>query len=297
MDLSSYRIFETVASLGSMVAAAEALYLTPSAVSHAILKMEKELGFPLFSREKRRITLTTYGQELLPQIRALLQIHSKLDEEISLMRGIIRGTAHIGTFNSTCCFWLSKVLPLFREKYPHIDVIVHEGGYADCEEGLLAQRFDLAFVRPPVSPTLNYVELYDDPLLCISPRNFHPEGDVITISELENLTLILSDDGYLYDVKRFFSSSSPNLSSPHTIIDDSSIMALVASGMGCSILPKMIIDSILGDVNVFPIENSPYRTIGIATHKEQFTTPATRLLFNEIITYVKENPPENTYGI
>ena len=289
MDLSSYRIFDTVASLGSMVAAAEALYLTPSAVSHAILKMEKELGFPLFSREKRRITLTTYGQELLPQIRALLQIHSKLDEEISLMRGIIRGTVHIGTFNSTCCFWLSKVLPAFREKFPHIDVIVHEGGYADCEEGLQAQRFDLAFVRPPVSPILNYVELCDDPLLCISPRDFHPEGDVITISELENLTLILSDDGYLYDVKRFFSSSSPRLSSPHTIIDDSSIMALVASGMGCSILPKMIIDSIVGDVNVFPIENSPYRTIGIASHKEQFTTPATRLLFEEIIAYVKEN--------
>ena len=146
MELSSYRIFEAVASLGSMVKAADALYLTPSAVSHAVLKLEKEFGFPLFIRDKKKTVLTAYGQEILPKVRALLLVHNNLDEEVSTLRGTTRGTMHIGTFNSTCCFWLTKILPLFREKYPHIEVVVREGGYADCEEWLITQQIDLAFV-------------------------------------------------------------------------------------------------------------------------------------------------------
>lgn len=286
MDFSAYRIFETVAALGSMAKAAEAMYLTPSAVSHAILKMEKELGFPLFVREKKRLILTHYGQELLPKIRGLLLVRSKLEEEIALMRGVTYGTVHIGSFNSTCCFWLAKILPRFREKYPHVDVVIHEGGYADCEEWLDAHRIDLAFVRPPVSPSLHYRTLYQDPMLCITPRHFSPEGEAVTIAELEKMQLILSDDGYLYDVKRFFPCGDPRLTSRHSVIDDSSIVALVAAGLGCSILPKMIVDSIPGEVNVYPIENDPFRTIGLATYTEQLTTPAAQLLFDEIVAYV-----------
>lgn len=287
MELSSYRIFEAVASLGSMAKAADALYLTPSAVSHAVLKLEKEFGFPLFIRDKKKTVLTAYGQEILPKVRALLLVHNNLDEEISMLRGTTRGTVHVGTFNSTCCFWLTKILPLFREKYPHIEVVVREGGYADCEDWLITQQIDLAFVRPPVAPTLKYETLYKDPMRCITPRSYHPQSEAVTIEELRQMDLILSDDGYLYDVQRFFSPDDPRLSSRHSITDDSSILSLVAVGMGCSILPQMIIDSIPAYVNAYPIENSPYRTIGIATQHEQFTTPAAKLLFDEIVSFIK----------
>lgn len=56
-DLSPYKIFEAVATTGSMAKAADMLNLTPSAVSHAISRLEQDFGFPLFVREKKGATL------------------------------------------------------------------------------------------------------------------------------------------------------------------------------------------------------------------------------------------------
>ena len=78
-DLSPYKIFEAVAATGSMAKAADMLNLTPSAVSHAISRLEQDFGFPLFVREKKGCYLTPYGDNLLPNIRQILQLQNKLD--------------------------------------------------------------------------------------------------------------------------------------------------------------------------------------------------------------------------
>ena len=71
MTLLSYQIFKTVAEAGSFHKAADIIGLTPSAISHAVSSMEKELGFSVFTRKKAGVTLTGYGEHLLPYMRAL----------------------------------------------------------------------------------------------------------------------------------------------------------------------------------------------------------------------------------
>lgn len=289
MDLAAYRIFETVATTSSMIKAAEALYLTPSAISHAISKMETHMGFPLFIREKTGVTLTNYGEELLPQVRTLLMVSNKLDEAIDLMRGVTRGTVHLGTFNSTCCSWLPHILASMRTAFPEIRIAIHEGGYADCEEGLSSGKLDIAFVHPPIPGNLSYQELIREPLFCITPKSYHPASpNQITFRELQELPLVLSDEGYLLDVRQMFIANNISPTSFHSLIDDQSIVALVEGGVGISILPRMIIEQISGNVNIFPIEGNPYRIIGVATHKSQFLTPAARILLQEICTFVSQ---------
>ena len=61
MTLLSYQIFKTVAEAGSFHKAADLIGLTPSAISHAVSSMEKELGFSIFTRKKAGVTLTSYG--------------------------------------------------------------------------------------------------------------------------------------------------------------------------------------------------------------------------------------------
>ena len=118
------------------------------------------------------------------------------------------------------------------------------------------------------------------------------------LSQLKQLgthTVMYCDDndGYIYDLKGFFAKNSLNVSSRHSMIDDSAIIALVSYGYGCSILPKMIVDGLPGDVNIYPIENSPTRTIGIATHPTKFITPATKLLYRIICEKVREVYPDS----
>ena len=78
MTLLSYQIFQTVVEQGSFQKAAQILNLTPSAISHSISSMEKELGFPLFNRNKNGITLTSYGENLKPYILSVLNSDTKL---------------------------------------------------------------------------------------------------------------------------------------------------------------------------------------------------------------------------
>ena len=69
--------------------------MTPSAVSHAISKLEDELGFPLFTRSKNGVTLTSYGEDLLPAFRNVINSNEALKESISEINGLEKGTVRI----------------------------------------------------------------------------------------------------------------------------------------------------------------------------------------------------------
>ena len=73
MTILAYQVFYAVVKERSFQKAAESLNLTPSAISHTISSMEKELGFPLFVRSKQGVQLTGYGESLRPYILNVLQ--------------------------------------------------------------------------------------------------------------------------------------------------------------------------------------------------------------------------------
>ena len=72
MTLLEYRIFHTVTEQGSFARAAQALHLTPSAISHAVSSMEEACGFSLFVRGKSGVSLTRNGEALYTAIRQVL---------------------------------------------------------------------------------------------------------------------------------------------------------------------------------------------------------------------------------
>lgn len=83
MSLYSYQIFETVVQQGSFAKAADLLYLTPSAISHIISKLEKELNVQFFVRSKTGVKLTANGEQLLPYITDLLRAKEKLSQKVA----------------------------------------------------------------------------------------------------------------------------------------------------------------------------------------------------------------------
>ena len=78
MTLLNYQVFKSVADQGSFRRAADILGLTPSAVSHAISSMETELGFTILNRSKNGVTLTSYGERLLPYVNGVLNSDESL---------------------------------------------------------------------------------------------------------------------------------------------------------------------------------------------------------------------------
>ena len=91
MTLSDYIIFTTVSELKNMSLASDKLYLTRSAISHAISRIEREIGFPLFIKNTHGIELTDNGAALLPLAYA---------EKIAAINGLASGNVRLGTCSS-----------------------------------------------------------------------------------------------------------------------------------------------------------------------------------------------------
>ena len=88
MTLLTYQVFKTIADVGSFHKAADILGLTPSAISHAISSMENELGFSVLTRSKAGVSLTNYGEQLLPYVNAVLNCDESLKQEIAVIKRI-----------------------------------------------------------------------------------------------------------------------------------------------------------------------------------------------------------------
>ena len=118
MSLEAYQLFCTAAEVGNLTRAAELLNITPSAASHSIRALERSLGVTLLTRSHNGISLTAYGESLLPFFRQVLTAEDRLQEEVAQINHLIKGTVRVGVFESVCNKWFPDILRAFSEKIP-----------------------------------------------------------------------------------------------------------------------------------------------------------------------------------
>src|ERR1700737_3781208 len=123
LPLGALRVFEAVATHLNFSAAADALSVTPAAVSQQIKALEGYIQVPLFRRNGRRVEITDEGLELLPAVRAGLE---KLESAMQQIKHHRRaGPLQITTFSSFLQIWLLPRIRSFRRKFPNIDLRFH----------------------------------------------------------------------------------------------------------------------------------------------------------------------------
>ncbi len=147
--LNALRAFEAVARLGSFNAAADALFVTQSAVSHQVRHLEDWLGHPLFDRRGARPRLLPHGAELARGLSLALAEIEAACERASLS-GAPRPLV-IAAIPSVAICWLIPRLSMFRVARPDIDIRVV---YAIHGHGIDFRDVDLAFVFSEGPPTL-----------------------------------------------------------------------------------------------------------------------------------------------
>jgi len=288
MSLSAYQIFKTVVEYSSFQRAAEILHLTPSAISHSISSLEKELGFPLFIRNKSGIQLTGYGENLLPHIQAVLNSEEHLKQEISLLNGLEKGTVKLGTFNSVCTNWIPHIVSSFHELYPNISIELYQGNYYDVSAWVKSGTVDIGFLSTSSADQLSITPLYTDRLVCVVPKNFSPENkDYITIDDIRGQHFVYQREGADADINKFFRKYNLNVLSTCHVVDDQSTIAMVESGFGICIMPELVMQNHKNNVDVYPIEPAEYRIIGITNFNPIFMAPAVKKMFDHIVNTCK----------
>ena len=173
MDL---RILEYVVSIeeyGSMTEAAEKLYITPSALNQQLLKLEKELGTPLFTRSKRRMIPTAAGRAYLEGARRMLSIRQETYAKLQDMTNCQAGTYRVGLTYDHGSGVFSRVYPVFHERYPGIQMRCFQMLVPEMLEQLERNELDIVFLLGAcgkVWPGLDVMPLSSENLLLGVPR-------------------------------------------------------------------------------------------------------------------------------
>ena len=291
MTLLSYQVFQTVVKQGSFQKAAQMLSLTPSAVSHAVSSMEQELGNALFVRSKKGITLTSYGEYLLPYINAVLNSEESLHQAIDGINGLQEGSVKIGCFSSVCTNWIADIIHSFQAVYPGVQIEIFEGTYSEVSYWIKNGIVDIGFLSSSSAGDLPFEPLYEDPLLCVVPADYQKKlpGDVMTIEEMQGESFVSQRETTDADITNFFKSNGLNIRSAYHVVDDLSTISMVAEGFGICIMPALVMNDIPYSVKTYPVSPKASRTIGISALAPDFLGPVAKILYKHIIEKYKQS--------
>lgn len=290
MTLLSYQVFKTVADHGSFRKAADILGLTPSAISHTIASLENELGFSVLNRSKAGVTLTNYGEHLLPYVNAVLNSDESLQQAIAEFNGLKQGKVKVGCFSSVCTNWLPDIMHSFQMEFPKITIEVFQGTYDDVVYWLKNGIVDLGFLSVSSSGDIPIEPLYKDSLLCVVPKGMKriTDNEYMEIGEMRTYQFVTQRESTDADIQNFLKENSLDVQSNYHVVDDLSTIAMVAHGFGICLMPEMVMADIPYEVDCYPVKPEAYRIIGIAAMHPEFMAPAVRTMYNHILSAYRQ---------
>jgi DNA-binding transcriptional LysR family regulator len=173
MELRQLDFFVAVAEELSFGRAAERLHIVQPAVSQQVRRLEGELGVRLFDRSSRRVRLTTAGERLLPEARAVLAAAGRVRQVAAAIAAGAEGILRVGT-SQGLGERLDQVLTELAKTAPRLQVRLVSAPVTERVARVLAGELDAAFVRAPgAAPGLELLPLWQEPLTVALPAT-HP---------------------------------------------------------------------------------------------------------------------------
>jgi DNA-binding transcriptional LysR family regulator len=243
MELRHLRYFIAVAEELHFGRAAERLHIAQPPLSQQIRQLEAELGFQLFHRTKRNVTLTDAGRIFLAESQRLFQ---QLEQAVQMGRKTSRGELGqlvVGFVSSAAYSILPIVLHQFRSRYPLVDLALHELTTDQQLQWLREGRIDVGFLRPPVADeSICITTVLQEPLVVALPAGHTLAGQAqVALRSIANESFILFPRSLapgLYD--QIISLCQQAGFSPRVVqeaIQMQTIISLVAAEMGIAIVP------------------------------------------------------------
>lgn len=254
------RAFEAASRNGNFSSAGEELGLTPAAVSHQVRSLEEHLGYPLFSRAKRPMELTTMGELYLPWVL-------KAFETLRLGTRDVFGTRRMRPLRIRCLptfaqVWLLKQLPDFRARHEDISLQLHMGTWASA---IQSNQLDIEIrFGSGEWPGQRAVLLGRTPVIPVCHPSLQPRGkSLATLRDSPLIEIIGVADNW----HQFFRQE--NLEPPNNVpalnVDQSiAALELAAHGMGHALVAELFAFPYLQDgrlVRSLPLEKNTDQAI------------------------------------
>ncbi|POX52997.1 LysR substrate-binding domain-containing protein [Streptomyces sp. Ru72] len=241
--LAQLRAFAAVAEHLHFRDAAAAIGMSQPALSGAVSALEEVLGVTLLERTTRKVLLSPAGERLAVRAKAVLEEVGALMEEAEAVRAPFTGALRLGVIPTVAPYLLPTVLNLVHDRYPHLDLQVHEEQTANLLDGLTTGRLDLLLLAVPLGvPGVVELPLFDEDFVLVTPLDHWLGGrDGIPREALRELNLLLLDEGHCLrdqalDICR--EAGREDVPVTTTAAGLSTLVQLVAGGLGVTLLPR-----------------------------------------------------------
>lgn len=246
IELKHLKMLSALKEHGSLVAAANDLCITPSAISHQLRELDQWMGGEVVNRKTRPVTFSNLGLRLLQLADEILPQVQIAQSDITR---IIHGQTGRITFSSEChsCFdWLMPLLNQYRIQYPDVDLDFASGFEANPHELLQDGEFDLLITADPIAlKGVEYFPVFEyESRLVLSTTHPLVRAEHITVQELAEETLITYPvDKHRLDImSKLFIPANIQPKNIRTTELTQMLIQLVASNRGIAALPDWVVN-------------------------------------------------------
>jgi DNA-binding transcriptional LysR family regulator len=292
IDLVALTSLRAVDTHGSVVAAAEALGFTPSAVSQQVKRLEKQTGVPLLERVGRGVMLTGHGRRLVEDGSRLLGDLEELESGLHRDAGRVAGRLRLAAFSTAMRGMLAPVVRDLLDRHPQLSLALTEREPWDTVDLVASGQQDLGIVHSwgdvplHVPEHLVGVTIARDVADVIVPRDHHlADRARVSPRDLLDEAWVATPEGSICRqwLTRMYAGTGRAPRIAHVAMEFDSHLALVGAGLGVALVPRLGRSPLSDDVVAVAAHRpAPTREITVLHRATMVDSPAVRAVVDAL---------------
>ncbi|WP_054957377.1 LysR family transcriptional regulator [Paenibacillus dakarensis] len=309
MELRQLQYTLQIAADKNFSRAAEKLHIAQPSLSQQLSKLEKELGVLLFQRNTSAVELTHAGASFVEHAQKIMDAVEQLRQEMSDISQLRKGKVVIGSMPITGSHLLPRVLPVFKQSYPDIEIMLMEDSTLNLEKLTASGKADLSLLSLPLTePSLSWVPIGEETIdLAVPPEHplalfaeQHP-NERVSLSQLKDEPFIVLKKGQGFRTHTFELCRKAGFE-PNVVFESNNIetiQSLVATGMGVTLVPHFIARARRSEfvpAYLKLAEPVPSRTLVIAYRNGRYLSKAAEAFietFKEVMSILASEDSKN----
>ncbi|TWI35230.1 LysR family transcriptional regulator [Paracoccus sulfuroxidans] len=296
MDLGRLRALRELSLRGTMIAVAETLYVSPSAVSQQISLLEKEAGIPLIERRGRRVVLTAAGASLAARADRIFAEIEAAQADIAAMKEVINGELRVAAFPSVAAALLPRTIRAMQALHPQLLIRFEELEPGESLASLRSWQTDVALIddlnvpQGALEANIATIPLMTDVFnVMVAPGHALDGRNAVTLTELKDELWIVDTASVHYTAMLTEACQAagftPNITARCNGFEV--VIAMIRENCGISILPGLRASHDLEDVWVARLKPEIRRQISLAFRRSEERKPALQAFLAQLRAQAK----------
>jgi len=289
MDTKQIEYIIKIADEGSITRAAEKLFITQSALSQQLQKLEKELGATLFVRNKSDWILTPEGKVYVDNAREMLRIKQRTYTMIADMANTHRGYLSVGMTPGRGSDMFTYVYPKFHDLYPEFTVEPRELSVRNQQEAIRKGELDIGFVTITEQQKTGdeYLDLFDEEIFLALPEGYPVPEQYLTSGALypelplsmfryEPFVMMYKESTIRKTVDQIFHDAGYSPTVLFETSNNTTILSMVSAKLACALVPYRYVKKHPAGIKFFSLTTHPSWKVCVCYQKGSYLSKAAK---------------------